>query len=128
NGGLLTDRVHTEFAYVFPFLRPYSMSSISIRRLSADLLVDKASWAAVRDICCRTGDNGRPIAAERWEFFSQLWIEPYQKLVPEWTYVAVASESIVGYLTGYPNSKEFFRRKTLTAQEKWREARKRSSE
>jgi GNAT superfamily N-acetyltransferase len=87
------------------------MNSISIRRLSDDPQAEKAAWAAVRDICCRTGNNGQPIAAERWEFFSQLWIEPYQKLLPEWTYVAVAGESIIGYLTGCPDSRGFFRRK-----------------
>ena len=86
------------------------MNSVMVRRLSAHGDADRASWAAVRELCCRTGDNGDPIAPERWELFAKIWIEPYEKLLPEWTYVAESGASIVGYLTGCPDSRKFFRR------------------
>jgi GNAT superfamily N-acetyltransferase len=87
------------------------VSSISIRRLSADSAVDRDSWATIRAICCRTGNNGEPIADNRWEFFSKIWIEPYEKILPEWAYVAEADGTIVGYLTGCPHTKSFSRAK-----------------
>jgi len=87
------------------------MNSVTARRLSASHGADRASWAAVREICCRTGNNGEPIAPERWELFSQIWIEPYEKILPEWTYVAESGVSIVGYLTGCPDSQVFYRMK-----------------
>ena len=87
------------------------MDSITTRRLSPDREAEKASWSAIREICCRTGDNGRPIARERWDFFSKIWIDPYEMLVPQWTYVAVVQETTVGYLTGCPDSKKLSRSK-----------------
>ena len=86
-------------------------NSISIRRLSAGGTVDDRSWPAIRDICCRTGNNGEPIAEDRWEFFVKVWIEPYEKILPEWTYVAESDGAIAGYLTGCPDSKSFYRTK-----------------
>ena len=47
-----------------------------------------ADWEAVRSLCCRTGNAGDPIDRARWPLFAELWIGPYQRLVPEWTYVA----------------------------------------
>jgi GNAT superfamily N-acetyltransferase len=82
-----------------------------IKRLSADRNADCAAWQAIRAICCRTGDNGDPIAGERCDFFARLWIEPYEKLVPEWTYVAISGGGVVGYLTGCPNTSQFTRSK-----------------
>lgn len=87
------------------------MNSVTARRLSASHGADRASWAAVRELCCRTGNNGDPIAPERWELFSRIWIEPYEKILPEWTYVAEGGKSIVGYLTGCPDSRKFYRMK-----------------
>lgn len=86
------------------------MSAI-IKRLSADRESDRAAWQAIRAICCRTGDNGEAIAADRWDFFARLWIDPYEKIVPEWTYVAVSDGAVIGYLTGCPNTKKFTRNK-----------------
>lgn len=57
-------------------------------------------WAAVRRLCCLTANNGSPIAEERWPFFSEYWIGPYQKICPELTYVARRDGVVVGYLTG----------------------------
>jgi GNAT superfamily N-acetyltransferase len=85
------------------------MDDVTVRRLGADPATEPGSWAAVRDLCCRTGDNGTPIARERWELFSRIWIEPYQELLPQWTYVAEIGADIVGYLTGCPDSKKFYR-------------------
>jgi GNAT superfamily N-acetyltransferase len=85
------------------------MDEVSVRRLSANRAVDGAAWAAVRELCCRTGNDGDPIAPERWELFSRIWIEPYEKILPEWTYVGESGGSIVGYLTGCPDSKAFHR-------------------
>ncbi len=87
------------------------MNAVTARRLSAGHDADRASWAAVRDLCCRSGNNGDPIAPERWELFSRIWIEPYEKIVPEWTYVAESDGSVVGYLTGCPDSQVFYLRK-----------------
>ena len=87
------------------------MQNLIVRRLSASPAADSAAWAAVRELCCRTGDNGAPIARERWEFFSRIWIDPYQKLLPQWTYVAEIDAAVVGYLTGCPDSKGFYRRR-----------------
>jgi GNAT superfamily N-acetyltransferase len=83
----------------------------TIKRLSADRGVESAAWQAIRAICCRTGDNGDSIAAERWDFFARLWIEPYEKIVPEWTYIAMSVGAVVGYLTGCPNTNQFTRSK-----------------
>ncbi|MGH7854662.1 MAG: hypothetical protein ACREP3_14545 [Candidatus Binatia bacterium] len=83
------------------------MDSVTARKLSASHDADRASWA-VRELCCRTGNNGDPIAPERWELFPRIWIEPYEKIVPEWTYVAESGPAIVGYLTGCPDSQEFY--------------------
>ena len=87
------------------------MNSVSVRRLSADRVAERASWAAVRELCCRTGNNGAPIAAARWDLFARIWVEPYEKLLPQWTYVAESGGAIVGYLTGCPDSARFHRMK-----------------
>jgi GNAT superfamily N-acetyltransferase len=68
-----------------------------------------ADWPAVRSLCCRTGDNGDPIDAARWPLFAELWIGPYQRLVPEWTYVAEVAGRVAGYLTGCPDTTAFRR-------------------
>jgi GNAT superfamily N-acetyltransferase len=66
-------------------------------------------WSAVRSLCCRTGNGGDPIDPARWPLFAELWIGPYQRLVPEWTYVAEADGQVVGYLTGCPDTAAFRR-------------------
>ena len=86
------------------------MSSVNLRRLSK-AGVDRAAWAAVRDLCCLTGNNGDPVAPNRRELFPRIWIEPYEKILPEWTYVAEIESVIVGYLTGCPDSHKFIRAK-----------------
>jgi hypothetical protein len=68
-----------------------------------------ADWRAIRELCCRTGDAGNAIDVARWPFFAQLRIGPYEACCPGWTYVAVRSGRIDGYLTGCPDSVGFRR-------------------
>jgi GNAT superfamily N-acetyltransferase len=68
-------------------------------------LKSESDWNAIRAICCETGNAGNPIEPNRREFFSELWVGPYQKLLPDWTWVATSSQDqIIGYLTGCPDS------------------------
>ena len=68
-----------------------------------------ADWQAVRTLCCQTGNGGSPIERVRWPLFADLWIGPYQRLIPKWTYVAADESRIVGYLTGCPDTAAFRR-------------------
>ena len=81
-----------------------NQETITVRQLSSKTGKNAGDWHAVYDLCCRTGNDGAPIADERWDFFGRLWIEPYQKIFPQWTYVAEAKSTIVGYLTGCPDT------------------------
>jgi GNAT superfamily N-acetyltransferase len=88
-------------------------STISIEKISADPDTERLKWAAVSELCCRTGDDGNPIASERWELFGRIWIEPYRVLASEWCYVALADRCVVGYLTGCSDTASFARRRFL---------------
>ena len=68
-----------------------------------------ADWETVRSLCCRTGNGGDPIDPARCPLFADLWIGPYQRLVPKWTYVAEVDGRVVGYLTGCPDTAAFRR-------------------
>ena len=100
-------------------MRYPSGSSVHVNRMAAEIHVrklsgastDANSWRAVRELCCRTGDNGNPVAPERWDFFARVWIEPYEKIIPEWTYIAEVDRKITGYLTGCPNTARFTKAK-----------------
>jgi GNAT superfamily N-acetyltransferase len=75
-------------------------------------------WKAIRKICCETGKSGSPIEHERWDFFGENWIGPYQTLLPHWAWVATEQstdelEHIIGYLTGCPNSAKLERSRVL---------------
>jgi GNAT superfamily N-acetyltransferase len=70
-------------------------------------------WEAIRELCCRTGEAGDPIESRRWAFYAELWVGPYERLVPGWAYVADANGRIVGYLTGCPDTRAFRRRYPL---------------
>jgi GNAT superfamily N-acetyltransferase len=61
-------------------------------------------WDAIRSLCCRTGDGGAPIDRARWPLFAELWVGQYQRLVPDWTYVAEVEGRVAGYLTGCPDT------------------------
>ncbi|OFZ56809.1 MAG: hypothetical protein A2428_12465 [Bdellovibrionales bacterium RIFOXYC1_FULL_54_43] len=65
-------------------------------------------WSKIREICCKTAQAGAEIARERWPFFAELWVGPYQRLLPEWCYVAESPDGeVVAYLTGCPESRKF---------------------
>ena len=87
------------------------MTSITVRRLSFRQGEKTRDWDAVYDLCCRTGNNGQPVSPERWGFFGRLWVEPYEKIFPQWTYLAEADGVVVGYLTGCPDSRGFAKAK-----------------
>ena len=84
-------------------------NEISIERISAGLDSHRPIWTAVAELCCRTGNDGAPIPAERWPLFERIWIEPYRLLSPQWSYVALADQRVVGYLTGCPDTLRFAR-------------------
>jgi GNAT superfamily N-acetyltransferase len=84
---------------------------LSVHSLTAEPENNPAVWQAIGDICYRTANHRPPPNAEDWEFFSRVWINPYKKLLPQWTYVALADQRVVGYLTGCPNSPAFARAK-----------------
>lgn len=85
--------------------------TITVRRLSSQIREEAEQWTAVYDLCCRTGNGGDPIARERWNLFGRLWVEPYKKISPQWTYVAETQSRIVGYLTGCPDTRTFAKAK-----------------
>ena len=70
---------------------------------------DAADWQAIRDLCCLTGSDGRPVARERWPLFAEVWVGPYARLRPAWTLVADQAGTVVGYLTGCPDTPAFRR-------------------
>jgi GNAT superfamily N-acetyltransferase len=86
-----------------------AQETVTVRRLSSGTVESSRDWAAVYELCCRTGNNGQPVAAERWDFFGRLWVEPYKTIFPQWTYVAETKNVIVGYLTGCPDTNGFTR-------------------
>jgi GNAT superfamily N-acetyltransferase len=89
----------------------FASPPISFERFAAD--IEAGEWQAVYELCCLTGNNGAPIAPDRWNFFGRLWVAPYRSLVPEWTYVAKNAAGIVGYLTGCPDTRAFARGKFI---------------
>lgn len=70
---------------------------------------NKTEWSDIRRICCETGKSGAPIEQDRWKFFGEHWVGPYQTILPDWTWVAIEStqnqaDEVIGYLTGCPDS------------------------
>ena len=86
---------------------------ISIARIPAQRAAAQPIWTALRELCCRTGNAGDPIPTQRWALFGRIWVEPYQVLLPQWSYVALADGLVVGYLTGCPDTARFARRRWL---------------
>ena len=81
--------------------------TISINRLSTRPEANRNAWQQIRDICCRTGNGGAPIPFERWRLFARIWIDPYERIIPHWTYVAAYGENVIGYVTGCPDTRRF---------------------
>jgi hypothetical protein len=69
-------------------------------------------WESIRRLCCLTGNGGEPISKERWPFFAEQWIGPYQRL-PSLSYVSVKEDHINGYLVAVQNTVEFEKLKFL---------------
>ena len=69
--------------------------------------LERSDWAFIREVCCLTGNAGEPIDQSRWPFFSEQWVGPYERLRPEWGFVAEDSGRRMGYLTGCPDSRRF---------------------
>lgn len=69
--------------------------------------LEREDWSYVRELCARTGRSGDPIERTRWAFFGEQWVGPYEKLRPEWSYVAESDGGRWGYLTGCPDTPSF---------------------
>jgi GNAT superfamily N-acetyltransferase len=70
-------------------------------------------WPAIRELACLTGDGGNPIEPKRRPFFAEEWIGAYERLAPDWTYVAEEAGGLVGYLTGCPDTAVFERARAV---------------
>jgi GNAT superfamily N-acetyltransferase len=57
-------------------------------------------WAFARRTCALTAVKGGPIESDRFSFFGELWIGPYQWFESNTLYIATLKEQPVGYLTG----------------------------
>ncbi|MBI4678195.1 MAG: GNAT family N-acetyltransferase [Elusimicrobia bacterium] len=68
-------------------------------------------WKAIREICCGTAESGQGIPEERRPFFAEYWVAPYERLVPDWTWVAWREQEVVGYLSGCPATASFVLRR-----------------
>lgn len=75
--------------------------SFAVRRSSP------ADWAAIELLCALTGAAGEPVDQEEREAFVAHWIAPYRELRPGWTWVAERDGTLIGYLTGAPDSIPF---------------------
>lgn len=61
-------------------------------------------WQSIRDICCMTGNDGAAITQDRWKWFAEVWVSPYEDGFSQNAYVAVDSTGRVqGYLLGCPS-------------------------
>ncbi len=96
-----------------------------------------SDWKQVREICLQNANPEQDLNKvgnkERRLFFSELWIGPYQKLLPEWTWVAArplsfhsGDNEVLGYLTGTPDTQKFLkmRRKNFDLPLFWQIARR----
>lgn len=66
-----------------------------------------SDWTAIKAICADTGRQGEPVDDEEREAFAEHWIGPYRDLRPAWTMVALVDKTVVGYLTGCPDTLAF---------------------
>jgi hypothetical protein len=79
-----------------------------------------ADWKAIRRICCMTGaPGGNPIGEERWLFFEELWVAPYERFAPDWAYVLRSPSGIVGYLLSAPDTPAFEHKQRAHRRELW---------
>ncbi len=66
------------------------------------------AWTEVHAICCETANAGAPLSdPARWPFFGELWVGPYERRWPAWTWVGVGeSHEVLGYITLCPNTQD----------------------
>ncbi len=76
---------------------------------------EREDWKFIREVCCATANSGGPIDPARWPFFGEWWVGAYERLRPEWAYLATdtatATDTKLGYLTGCPDTSRFDREK-----------------
>ncbi len=69
----------------------------------------ETDWVRVREICVQTSPAVQALIGRRRRFFEDFWVEPYQLLRPDWTWV-LRSEidgRALGYLTAAPDTIRF---------------------
>jgi hypothetical protein len=62
-------------------------------------------FSEIKKICALTGNNGEPIHQERFLFFGEYWITPYELFEKNYCFVAEFNSQIIGYITGCANTK-----------------------
>jgi len=77
------------------------MSAPLIRKAAA------ADWTAIAGLCADTGRQGEPVDDDEREAFAEHWVGPYRDLRPDWTWVAEEGGTVIGYLTGCPDTMAF---------------------
>lgn len=73
-----------------------------------------ADWMRIGEICRITSLEGTAMPSEKHSFFEGIWVEPYRRLSPELTFVAVDRGRVAGYLTGCHDTAAF------KTQRRWR--------
>lgn len=73
----------------------------------------KSDWGRVREICVQTSPAVQALIGKRRKFFEDFWIEPYQLLRPDWTWVLRSENDgrVLGYLTAAPDTVRFCRQR-----------------
>lgn len=76
---------------------------------------DPDDWTGVKRLCAQTGSTGSPISFDRFPFFGEYWIGPYEALRPKYTFIALENDSqnILGYVTGCPDTSTFEKERRL---------------
>jgi GNAT superfamily N-acetyltransferase len=69
----------------------------------------KSDWDRVREICVLTSPAVQALIGKRRNFFEDFWVEPYQLLRPDWTWVLRSEndDRVLGYLTAAPDTVRF---------------------
>ena len=65
----------------------------------------ESDWPAIRRICVETGpQNLVEASVQEGELLADYWIEPYRRLWPDWTWVAIENGEVCGYMTVCPDT------------------------
>lgn len=71
----------------------------------------RQDWARIREICALTGKQGDPIARERFPFFGEYWVGPYQAWARDAAWVSEVDGQVTGYLTGCWDTRSLMRKR-----------------